>query len=270
MTAPTEIRPAEVAESTVEVRGSRVRLLTAGTGDPVLYLHGSGDLGGWLPAHSALAADYTVIRPDLPGFNHSEPRKDVGTISDLAFRIWDLVDELGLETLRVVGSSLGGWLAADLATIEPSRISHLVLVDAAGLRPAGGHGVDMFVLSPAEILARTYHSQQMRDQMVAAAGERENDPDAFLLMLRNRAATAKLAWNPYFHDVRLPDRLHRVRARTLAVWGAEDQLVPVECGQRYAELIPDARLHTIAGCGHLPQLERTEEFLAAVTPFLAS
>lgn len=265
MTAHTDTRAADVDESAVVVRGCRVRLLRAGSGAPLLYLHGSGDLGGWLSAHAAWADSYTVWRPDLPGFNHSERRDDVGSVSDLAFRMWDLVDELGIGDVRLVGSSLGGWLAADMATIEPARVSHLVLLDAAGLRPDGGHGVDMFVLSPAEILARTYHSPPPAND--ADGGD---DPDQVLLALRNRAATAKLAWNPYFHDVRLSDRLHRVRAKTIVVWGQQDELIPVECGRRYAELIPGARLHTVADCGHLPLLERTDEVLDVVAPFLAS
>ncbi len=266
----TDVLGAQGVESTLTVRGTQVRLLTGGTGDPVLYLHGSGDLGAWLPAHERLAADYSVYRPDLPGFNHSQPREDIGNVHDAAYSIWNLVDELGLDTIRVVGSSLGGWVADDLATIEPARISHLVLIDAAGLRPANGFPVDMFVLSPAEILDLTYHDEQKRTAAVAYATEREDDPDNFLLMLRNRAATAKLGWNPYMHDVRLPSRLHRVKAKTLVLWGREDKLVPLECGEKYAELIPGAQLKVIDGCGHLPLLERSDDALDAVVPFLAS
>lgn len=264
------VRSDTVTESVVSVRGSQVRLLRAGDGEPVVYLHDSDDPGEWLPAHSALAADHAVLRPDLPGFNHSERRDDVGTVSDLAFRMWDVVDELGLASIRLIGSGLGGWLAADMATVEPARVSHLVLLGAAGLRPAGGHGVDEFVMTPAEILDHTYHSPDVRDRMARVADERAADPDSFLLALRNRAATARLAWNPYFHDVRLPDRLHRIRAHTLVVWGVLDRLIPVECGRRYAELVPDARLHMIDECGHLPLIERPDDALAAIRPFLAA
>lgn len=266
---PGQAGSAGHTESTVTVRGHTVRLLTAGSGDPVLYLHGTGDLGIWTPALSDLAGSFRVLRPDLPGFNHSQPRADVRSVHDLAYRTWDLIDALGLDSVRVIGSSLGGWLAADLATVEPARVSHLVLIGAAGLRPPAGFGVDVFVLSPAEMAAKTYHAAQARERALATAAERESDPQQQALQLRNRAATARLAWNPYFHDPGLADRLHRVRARTLIIWGEQDQLMPPECGRQYEQLIPGARLEVLAGCGHLPQSERTAEFCDLTRAFLA-
>lgn len=257
-------------ESAVTVRGHRIRLLSAGAGEPLLYLHGTGDTGEWLPALSVLASGYQVLRPDLPGFSHSQRRDDVRTVHDLAYRTWDLIDALGLDSVRVAGSSLGGWLAADLATMEPARVSHLVLSGAAGLRPPGGFGVDMFLLSPDQVLARTYHQPKARRQALAAAAQRAADPQQQVLALRNRAATAGLAWNPYFHDPGLVHRLHRIRARTLVIWGEQDQLMPLECGRMYAQLIPGAQLELIPECGHLPEAEATAQFCAAITAFLAT
>jgi pimeloyl-ACP methyl ester carboxylesterase len=269
MIAP-QVDAAGPAESSVTVRGHTVRLLSAGTGEPVLYLHSASDLGAWDLALSGLAGSYQVVRPDLPGFNHSQRRDDVGSVHDLAYWTWDLIDALGLDSVRVVGSSLGGWLGADLATIEPARVSHLVLAGAAGLRPPGGYAVDVFVLSPDQILTRTYHRPEVGERERALAAEQEADPEAQLLRLRNRAATAGLAWNPYFHDPRLAGRLHRVRARTLVIWGERDQLMPLECGRMYARLIPGARLEAIAECGHLPQAEATAQFCDLVMAFLGT
>ncbi|MQA10761.1 MAG: alpha/beta fold hydrolase [Pseudonocardiaceae bacterium] len=254
----------------LDVRGSSVRMRSGGSGAPVVYLHGAGDLGDWLPVHDRLASSYTVYRPDLPGFNHSQRWEQIDSTHDMAYAVLDILDALGLHQVRLIGSSLGGWVAADLATIEPDRVSHLVLVDPAGLRPDGGHPVDMFAMSPTEILERTYHTPELRERVRAAAAERESDPDAFLLLLRNRAATAKLAWNPYFHDVKLPGRLHRIRARTQIIWGSEDQLLPAELGQKFTTLIPHANLHLVPECGHLPQIEQPDHFLDAVLPFFES
>lgn len=272
MTVKAGVRADEdsCAESTVTVRGHLVRLLSAGEGEPVLYLHSAGDLGAWTPALSSLATGYRVLRPDLPGFNHSQRRDDVRSVHDLAYRIWDLIDALGLDNVRVVGSSLGGWVAADLATVEPARVSHLVLVGAAGLRPPGGFGADVFVLSSDQMLAKTYYRAGIRERERARAADRDADPELQLLWLRNRAATAGLAWNPYFHDPGLPHRLHRVRARTLTVWGEHDQLMPLECGRMYERLIPGARLQVVADCGHLPQAEAPAEFCGLAMAFLAT
>jgi pimeloyl-ACP methyl ester carboxylesterase len=257
-------------ESFVEVKGSPVRLLTGGSGEPVLYLHGSGDQGAWLPVHEQLAQTYTVLRPDLPGFGHSAPLPGRTTVHDIAYSLWDLVDALGYGSIRVIGSSLGGWIAADFATIETPRVSHLVLVGAAGLRPEGGHGIDVFILSPEEILAKTYHSPAIREAVLSGAAARADDSDAALIGLRNRAATAGLAWNPYFHDVKLSGRLHRITAKTLLMWGDDDQLMSPACADLYASLIPGSTIQIVADCGHLPQLERPEEFLDAVSAFLGS
>jgi pimeloyl-ACP methyl ester carboxylesterase len=255
-------------EDAVDVRGNEVRVLTAGSGDPIVYLHGSGDLGGWLPVHTRIAESFQVIRPDLPGFNRSAANPEISSVHDMSFALLDLFDTLGLDRVGVIGSSLGGWIAADLATIEPTRIQRLVLVDAAGLRPSGGFPVDMFTLSSEQILRKTYHDPEAVERALAAAAARDADEEQFALLLRNRAATAKLGWNPYFHDVKLPGRLHRITAETLVVWGAHDRLMPPELAQAYAERIPRSRIAVIDDAGHLPHLERPEAFLAEVLPFL--
>jgi pimeloyl-ACP methyl ester carboxylesterase len=132
--ANAEDTAAGCRERDLDVRGIRVRLLSGGSGEPLLYLHGGGDLGQWTPALAALAGRYTVLRPDHPGFSASADAGGIDSVHELAFFYLDLLDELGLGRVMVVGHSLGGWLAADLATIEPGRVSKLVLVSAAGLR----------------------------------------------------------------------------------------------------------------------------------------
>jgi alkanesulfonate monooxygenase SsuD/methylene tetrahydromethanopterin reductase-like flavin-dependent oxidoreductase (luciferase family) len=111
------------AERDLTVHETRVRVLSAGAGDPFLYLHDSGDLGQWAPWLSGLAGRYAVWRPDHPGFNASADGADIDSVHELAFFYLDLMDELGLDRVILAGAGLGGWLAADLATIEPQRVS---------------------------------------------------------------------------------------------------------------------------------------------------
>lgn len=254
-------------QSDLSVRGTRINVLTAGAGEPLLYLHGAGDLGKWQPAHTALAERYTVIRPDHPGFNGSDDLPDIDSAHDLAFFYLDLLDALGLERAVVMGTSLGGWVAAELTTIEPGRVDRLVLVDAAGVR-AEVDAPDMFTRGPVELAELTWATEGARADAVADAHALESDAALFERFLRNRMATAHLGWNPYLHDPKLLTRLHRVRCPTLIVWGAEDRLLPLAYAHRWCELLPHARLAVIEDAGHLPLVEQPKAFLEAVRDFL--
>jgi pimeloyl-ACP methyl ester carboxylesterase len=256
-------------EQTIAFEGSDIRLLSDGSGDPLLYVHGSGDAGAWIPAQGELARGYAVYRPDIPGYNGSPAREDAATVPAIAALLWRLVDELGLGTLRIVGSSLGGWISAQMAVTQPGRVSHLVLMDAVGLPVPGGNRVDQFTMSPAEVMQAIYHLPALREQVSAATAERLKDPAAAERMRGNGATTALLGRDPYFHDPALAGRLPSITAKTLVLWGADDGLVPVEVGRLYADAIPGARLEIIPECGHLPLVERTDEALAIITPFLA-
>ena len=255
-------------ESYVDVRGTKTHVLRGGEGTPVLFLHGSGDPGLWLPVHEELAKSHDVIRPDHPGFGWSDEDIRIDSVHDLAFFYLDLLAELGIERVSVIGSSLGGWIGADLAGIEPARIAHLVLIGAAGLRVEGSGQPDEFALEPAAAVELVYAGEEHRRHAAERMTLLEEDPAAMERFLRNRITTAHLAWNPYFHDPKLVHRLHRITAPTLVVWGRDDGLVPLAHGHRWTELIPDSRLEVVDDCGHLPQVEQPERFMELVGPFL--
>jgi pimeloyl-ACP methyl ester carboxylesterase len=258
---------AEYEEQDITVRGTRVRMLAAGSGDPLLYLHGSGDLGLWFPALTRLARTHRVYRPDHPGFSGSGDGDGIDSVHDLAFFYLDLLDELAVRAAVVVGSSLGGWIAADLATIEPQRVSRLVLASAVGVR-AEVPTPDMFTHSPVELAGMVYHDDDLRSAAMRRAREMEDDPALFERYLRNQISTAHLGWNPYMHDPKLPARLHRITAPTLILWGGRDRLVPVEYAQRWAELLPKAEVAVVDDAGHLPLIERPGTALGVLRAFL--
>jgi pimeloyl-ACP methyl ester carboxylesterase len=257
-------------QTTIDVRGTSIRMQRAGSGPPLLYLHGSGDSGRWQPVLDELARDFEVVRPDHPGYGWSAEDKRINSVHDLAFFYLDLLDSLGPDRVDVIGSSLGGWIGADLATIEPRRIGHLVLIGAAGLRVEGSGQPDEFMLEPAAAIEAIYAGEDYRRTANDAFAALETDPAAMERYLRNRIATAQLAWNPYFHDPKLVHRLHRITAPTLVVWGSDDGLVPPAHGDRWTELIPGSRLELVEGAGHLPHVEATDRFLELVRPFLAT
>ena len=136
-------------EETILVQGKRIQLFTGGGGPPLLYLHGAGTYW-WMPVHDRLAARRRVFLPVHPGFGASEGYDVIEDVEDLVFHTVDVLDALGLDRVDVVGLSLGGWLAAELAHRHPSRVGHLVLVDAAGTRVPGVERGDSFLSTPAK------------------------------------------------------------------------------------------------------------------------
>lgn len=267
--SPAAHTSAGPAERIVDVRGHRVYLAQAGAGAPLLYLHGEDDLGGWEPALGLLARDFTVFRPDHPGFNRSGDGPAADSVLDMAFSYLDLLDHLGLDRVSLVGVSLGGWLAAQLAVLAGDRVTALVLAGAAGIR-ADVPTPDIFTLDPAEVAALTYHRPGLRAAAVDQAGKLQDEPERFQRYLRNRMACAHLGWNPYLHDPKLPGRLHRIVAPVLVVWGARDRLLPPGYAHQWVAALPAALLRIVDDTGHLPSAEQPDVFAAMVAEFLSA
>jgi pimeloyl-ACP methyl ester carboxylesterase len=191
------------------------------------------------------------------------------SIDDLArFYLWFL-DELGLARVHLLGHSIGGWTAAELATMHPGAIDRLVLVAPAGLKPDEGEILDIFFHSPAELLQAMIHDRTTVPEWDELFG-RAPTPAELEIVTRNREMTARLTWKPYMYNPRLSHFLPRVTAPTLIVWGREDRIVPVICGEQYRRLIPGAKLTVLDGCGHQPPVERPDEFARLVVDFLGA
>jgi pimeloyl-ACP methyl ester carboxylesterase len=242
-----------------------------GSGRPLLYLHsGFGEVGA-LPLFAALAdAGFRVVAPELPGFGRSDPAPDWHRVEDAVFHLRRMCEALSLPPCTVVGSSLGGWLAAELAVWFPDRVSSLVLVDAVGLRVDGAPVFDLFAARQRELLEHVFPHGGDLLTMIAPAIEGTDDEHALLLhFFHAMEATARLGWNPFLHDPKLRGRLPLVSAPALVVWGGDDAVVPVEHGEVYADEIPDATLTVLDGCGHLPALEQPDELAAVVSSAVA-
>lgn len=248
---------------TVVVEGKTSRVHRQGSGAPLLYLHSCFGEGGPLPVFDELAAaGFAVVAPELPGFGASDPAPDWHRVEDAVFHLRAMLDVLGLDAPVVVGSSLGGWLAAELAVWFPERVSRLVLLDAAGLRVEGAPVFDLFAATQREVLRRVLpHGGDLMAWLAPAVV----DDGPLLHLFRAMEATARIGWNPFLHDPKLPGRLAGVRAPTVVVWGADDGFIPAAHGGAFAAAIPGAALRVLDGCGHLPAMEQPAAVAAACT-----
>jgi len=234
-----------------------------GEGRPFLLLHGGGGPQTVAGFADLLAAQGTarVITPTHPGFGGT-PRPDgLASMAGLAALYHDLLDRLRLRDVTVIGNSIGGWIAAELALLGGAPISGLVLVDAVGIEVEGHQVVDIFPLSMDELARLSYHDP-------AAF---RIDPDAMTEaqragMAANRAALAVYG-GPRMADPALRGRLAAIAVPALVVWGEADQIADAAYGRAFAAAIPGARFRLLPGTGHLPQIETPRQLLQVVWDF---
>jgi pimeloyl-ACP methyl ester carboxylesterase len=248
----------------LSIRGTPVQLLQDGTGPALLFLHGAGEAGRWLPFQERLGKAFSVYHPSHPGHGGSPAAEWIEHISDLAFHYLDLLDELGLERVHVVGASFGGWIAAEVATMASHRLASLVLIDPVGIRVHGWIYPFLFGMDIPEIVATVFHNPMA----ALALAPSDQSIETLALQYRQGAAMARVAWNPHLYDPLLRRRLGRITAPTLLCWGAHDRLAPLApCSETWARAIPGARLRVFAESGHAPHLEEPEAVAEAVSEF---
>jgi pimeloyl-ACP methyl ester carboxylesterase len=255
VTAPTEIE--------FTVAGCTSRMLRKGAGAPLLYLHGASGAGVWQPFMEALSEDFDVIVPEHPGFGAAETPDWLDSIHDAAYYYQEFLRDFDLTGVHLVGQSLGGWLAAEIAVRSTERLASMTLAAAAGLHVKGLDQADPFLMTDEVRLRAMIHDPKLADAMVARVVTPENEE----INIKNRYATARLSWQPRGHDPDLHKWLHLIDVPALLIWGDADQFFPKEIGAEYDRLLPNSELVVLPDCGHLPTIEKTEEFVAHIRRF---
>lgn len=250
----------------LSVRGVRTHVQHGGRGQPVLVLHPEFGADLWAPYHDRLAAHFRVVAPDHPGFGRSERPEWLDAVDDLVFHYLDLLDLLAIERASLVGTSFGGWVAAAFAVAHPERVRRLVLAAPAGIRVDGVPRYDLFANPLDATLQRLFHDPARLPQILPAAAGSE----VLIRTYREATTLARVAWNPYFFDPKLQQRLPRVTAPTLIVWGDDDAILPPAHADAFAALLPSASLRRLPACGHLIPFERADAFCALAIEFLAA
>ncbi len=262
----------DYATEHVAVGQTELMLLKGGTGQPVLVLHGIEGHEGWLAFHAELAKACTVLAPSHPGYGHTTAPDWITSIPHQAvFYNWFLQQgAFGPRSVDVVGFGIGGWIAATMAIMSGVPMRHLVLVDAAGLRPRGGtdqEGIDVFVTPWREVIERGFHAPATSSEYQRLYGAPL--PEYGGVRESGRMMSVRMCYRPYMFDPSLEAMLGKIDVPTLVVWGQDDRLVPGECGELFRAAIPGAQLRVLENCGHFAHLEQPERLAAVVGEFCA-
>jgi pimeloyl-ACP methyl ester carboxylesterase len=237
-----------------------------GEGRPFLLLHGGGGpltVNGFADLLSTERRARVII-PTHPGFAGTPRPNSLITIGGLAALYAALLVELDVAGVTVVGNSIGGWIAAEMALLDTTRISSFILVDAAGIEVPGHPIADFFALTPRQVAEFSYH-----DPDRFGTDPSKLPPEAQKLMAGNRATLAVYGGTS-MGDPSLAVRLARVSAPALVLWGDSDRIVDPDYGRAYAEAIPGAQFELLPETGHLPQIETPGQLLESVWAFAES
>ena len=250
----------------MSVAGASLEIEERGSGRPLLFLHAGDGLAPERPWLDLLARRYRVIAPSHPGWGNSPLIDPVATVDDLAYLYLDLAEALDLHNAVLIGFSLGGWIAAEIAIRCTHRFAKLVLVGPVGIKIGDRETrdiPDIFATAPDQVARLTFH-----DPAKAAVDYASLSDEELQILVRNREALALYTWEPYMHNPKLRHHLDRIRIPTMLIRGDSDGLVSQAYVQAYAGLIPDARLELIGEAGHAPQVEQPEEFVRRVIAFI--
>jgi pimeloyl-ACP methyl ester carboxylesterase len=244
----------------VPLSSGPLHVVRSGSGTPVLVLH--HDIGSpeHLPFYDALARQHTVLVPAHPGYDKSERPSWMRNVRDIAVIYQALIAERNLTDVSVVGLGFGGWIAAEMATMTPRAFKKLVLVGAMGIKPERGDIADQALVSYIDYVRLGFADQTVYDRTFGA----ETPTETLEQWDLNRETTFRIAWKPYMYNPSLPHLLGSVTTPTVVVWGKDDRIVPLECGERYVKALRNATLEVIDGAGHFVEIEKPEQLARLV------
>lgn len=250
---------------TIETRHAPVRYLEGGSGEPLVFLHGAGGMTAEDPILKELASRFHVYAPYLPGYGETEECATLRDMLDFALHGWDVVEALGLKNPILVGHSMGGMIAAEMAALAPNDVSRLALICPAGLWLDDHPIVDLFSLLPYEMPKYLFHDPEAGASMMTS-GLKMDDPKFLQDYLVRNARQLGMAGKLLFPvpERGLAERLYRVKARTVIVWGESDRLIPPVYGPAFQEKIAGAKLVKVPEAGHMVIAEKPAEVARAV------
>ena len=254
-------------EKIVELQAGKfkIRVLSAGKGDPVVYIHGAGGLF-WDPFIDGIAKTRAVTAPEHPGFGTSQGLEHVADVWDLVLYYNELLDKLKIPKATLIGHSFGGMVAAEIAANNPERVDKLVLIAPIGLWLDEHPVPDISGVPPDQLPGLIFADPEGAVAKAAMPPLDPTDPEALFQAVLNITSILQFIWP--LPDKGLGKRLYRIKAPTLLVWGSEDKLVHPAYADAFAAGIAKAKIKMIKGAGHVPQLEQFGPTAEAVAKFL--
>ena len=250
----------------MSLRGVDVPLVRRGSGPPVLVFHGGEGPLDHLPFAESLSGNFETLYPTHPGFDGTPIPEHFDNLQDLIYLYLDLIDSLELRDAILMGFSMDGWLAAEIAGMNASRFSRLVLVDSVGIKPGGPFDrdvADVFATAPDEHLRLAWHDSSNAPDPAGMTDEE------LQVVAADRVAHGLYTWEPYMHNPKLPRRLHRIDIPTLVIWGENDGIVTTSYGEAFRRLIPGAKMTVIPEAAHSPHIEQPHAFVTSVLEFVS-
>jgi pimeloyl-ACP methyl ester carboxylesterase len=250
----------------IDVHRSKIKVYEGGDGPPLLFLHGAGGIFPNDPFLARLSQRFRVYAPLLPGYEESEGDTHLRDMLDFTLHAFDVCDALALDDPLVVGHSMGGMIAAEMAAVAPTAIKRLVLIAPAGLWIDDAPIPDLFALMPFELPGILLHDPQKHASLLSPGGDFNNIEflTQFLIGNARRLGTAGKLLFP-IPDRGLADRLYRIKARTQIIWGKNDKLIPPVYGERFRKEIAGSQLTWIPEAGHMVQYEQPDAVLSALS-----
>ena len=250
-------------------KGVRCRVLEGGSGAPLVYFHSAGGLLADNPFLDGLAQRYHVLAPEWPGYGESTGEELLEDMLDFALHGWDVVDALGVRQPHLLGHSMGGMIAAEMACLAPHDVGRLVLASAAGLWLDDHPIPDLFAALPFEIPGLLF-ADPAKGVAMLTGGLDLNDMETLKNFYIGNARRLGMAGKILFPipNRRLSKRLYRLTAESLVLWGASDRLIVPAYAERWRALIPRARVEVIEAAGHMLPYEQPDQFVRAVSGFL--
>ena len=252
----------------LSIQGMKIEVERMGSGSPLLVLLSEESaFERSSPFIAELARTHELVIPHAPGFGRSDRPDWIGNPDDISYIFLDLVEKLGLKNIPVLGMSLGGWIAAEMAIKDDSFISKMVLVNPFGVKIGGPFDrdiQDIWTLHPAKVAELKYYDTDFGKRDYSSTPENE-----ITIVARNLESFARFCWDPYMHNPKLKIRLPRIQVPVQFIWGENDGVTSAAYGKAYSEHLPGATFVTVPKAGHYPQIEQPAAVAKLVNAFLA-